>query len=757
MGRALWLVPLSSLVFACGRHEAPKTPPPPAPALGQRIEVPGRPHVAAVVRAGDPASAASAYAVAEGVSADAGDAPAVAVGALLEARLAPLHPRVSFDPGAIKVSVLVDDPKQAEDVAARIAGAFLAPYAAADTERAVVERKLAALSALPPARGALALCEGRLRAPVKAPTAADVESFRAAIATRARVAFGAVGSYAIADGVARGLGRSAAWPEGVAPNAPPLPAEAALEIATPVAAAGRALVHVAAWGAGDRAAGRADRLASSESPLGARLAAADASAAVVGVHLGRLGDRACTSLTFGGASSSLFGTMALARRELALSEGEANAALPTAPDPLDAAELGAAASLPVAPPTPAAIGARVELGGDPRAKTEMTLAPFATLDRDVAAAEATLGRPVVDARTALEPGQREIVVLLASPCGTGGETKDDAGLGALALSALPDADDVATEPWVATDGLGLLARSAARPGESAAELGRRVGDALARAFFRGVPTDVSRARAKLSESAEQGLVHLATTLAPAHPSWIAPLGTADALLHGSDGLVTTRLDAIRRGPLRAAALVSGTREDADATIDALDRWAPRTFGGAAPACDEAPLAAPKPGSYVAAGPHTQAWVALAITKADLAAAEALAALLDGELLPRALAGLVREASTRVVGGERAPFFVVHLDAPDGSLDAAVAQTRVLLDRLRAQATDDEARSAIAALASRRRAARMDPRRRVIDLFRGETAPPTAAAVRAFAATLHDDALIVAAVRPPRPAQKPVKP
>lgn len=760
MGRALWLVPLSSLVFACGRHEAPKTPPPSASAFAPRIEVPGRPHVAAVVRGGDPAFAASAYAVAEGVSPDAGDAPAVAVGALLEARLAALHPRVSFDPGAVRVSVLVDDPKQAEDVAARIAGAFLAPYAAADAERTIVDRKLAALAALPPARGALALCEGRLRAPAHAPSAADVEAFRASIATRARVAFGAVGPYAVADGVARGLARAAAWPEGVAPSAPPLPAEVALEIATPAVAAGRATVHLGAWGAGDRAEDRAQRLAAIGAPLGARLIAADASAVVLGVHVGRLGDRACTSLGFSATSSSLFGTLALARRELALSDEEASATMPTTPDPSDAAELGAAMSLAVGPPSTAAvgtIGVRVELGGDPRANTELALAPFASLDRDVAAAEATLSRPIVEARTALEPGQHEVVVLLASPCGTGGETKDDAGLGALALRALPDDDVVATEPWVAADGLGLLARGTARPGESAAELGRRVADTLARAFFRGVPEGVARARAKLSESAEQGLVHLATTLAPAHPSWIAPLGTADALLHGSDGLVTTRLDALRRGPLRAAALVDGGRDEASVIVDALDRWAPRTFGGAAPACDEAPFVPPRPGSYVTAGAHTQAWVALPIAKTDLAAAEALAALLDGDVLPRALAGLVREASTRLVGGARAPFFVIHLDAPDGSLDAAVAQTRVLLDRLRTATTDDEARSAITLLASRRRSARMDPRRRVIDLFRGDTPPPTTEAVRAFAATLRDDALILAAVRPPRPTQKPVKP
>lgn len=757
MGRALWLVPLSSLLFACGRHEAPKTPSTSASPASQRIEVPGRPHVAAMVRAGDPAFAAAAYAVAEGVSPDAGDAPAVAVGALLEARLAALHPRVSFDPGAVKISVLVDDPKQAEEIAARIAGAFLAPYTAAEAERVVVDRKLAALAALPPAHGALALCEGRLRAPAHAPSAAEVESFRAAIATRSRVAFGAVGPYTVADGVARGLARSAAWPDGVLPIAPSLPAETTLEVATPVAGSGRALVHLGAWGAGDRAEARAQGLAATEAPLGGRLTAADPSATVLGAHVGRLGDRACASLAFNGSSLSLFGTMALARRELTISEGEASATAPTAADPSDAAELGAATSLTVGPPSTAAIGARVELGGDPRAKSEIDLAPFASLDRDVAAAEATLARPIVEVRTALEPGQREVVVLLASPCGTSGETKDDAGLGALALSSLPAQDGIAIEPWIAAEGLGLLARGNARPGESAPELGRRVAGALARVFFRGVPAEVPRARAKLSQSAEQGLIHLATTLALAHPSWIAPLGTADALLHGSDALVTTRLDALRRGPLRAATLVDGAQDDATAVIDALDRWAPRTFGGAAPACDEAPFAAPKPGSYVTAGTHPQAWVALPIAKTDVAAAEALAALLDGGMLEKALAGLVREASTRIVGGGRAPFFVVHLDAPDGSLDAAVAQTRVLLDRLRTQTTDDEARTAITALASRRRLARMDPRRRVIDLFRGEAPAPTADAVRAFAATLRDDALILAAVRPPRAAQKPVKP
>ena len=93
--------------------------------------------------------------------------------------------------------------------------------------------------------------------------------------------------------------------------------------------------------------------------------------------------------------------------------------------------------------------------------------------------------------------------------------------------------------------------------------------------------------------------------------------------------------------------------------------------------------------------------------------------------------------------------------------AAVAQTRVLLDRVRQGALGEEDRARAAAVVARARlAASLDPRARAIALWRGETpaTTPSLDAMRAFAAAaLHDDALVIVASRPPRPEPPPRPP
>jgi len=103
---------------------------------------------------------------------------------------------------------------------------------------------------------------------------------------------------------------------------------------------------------------------------------------------------------------------------------------------------------------------------------------------------------------------------------------------------------------------------------------------------------------------------------------------------------------------------------------------------------------------------------------------------------------------------RAPALVVRIEAPDASLDAAVAQARALLDRLRQGAIDEADRArATAVVVHARAVADLDPRTRAIGLWRGDSAPPgppSLESLRAFAAaTLRDEALVIVAARPPR--------
>jgi hypothetical protein len=137
-----------------------------------------------------------------------------------------------------------------------------------------------------------------------------------------------------------------------------------------------------------------------------------------------------------------------------------------------------------------------------------------------------------------------------------------------------------------------------------------------------------------------------------------------------------------------------------------------------------------------------------------------AALDEDGLLERALGTMARESSSRIVGWPHSPALVLRVVAPQASLDAAVMQTRALVDRIRtgglAGADFDRA------LAARERsalAAELDPRARLVATWRGEPigVPPrvTAEDVRAFAQkVLAEDTMIVVAARPPRPSVAP---
>ena len=141
------------------------------------------------------------------------------------------------------------------------------------------------------------------------------------------------------------------------------------------------------------------------------------------------------------------------------------------------------------------------------------------------------------------------------------------------------------------------------------------------------------------------------------------------------------------------------------------------------------------------------WVAASLDGAD--------GLLARALLPPGDAGrtLALASSASVLGLHDAAIVVRVVVADDASLDGAVAQTRVLLDRLRQGALREEDRARAAALLTRTTlAASLDPRERAIALWRAEPSQPQPSldALRTFAAaTLHDDAMVIVAARPPR--------
>jgi hypothetical protein len=431
-----------------------------------------------------------------------------------------------------------------------------------------------------------------------------------------------------------------------------------------------------------------------------------------------------------------------------------------------------------------------------RVRTTPTPAAEPTVPTRAEAIRAELDRaivawhePVVQARSRVEAAQGEMWLLLASPCGTIAETDGDAGLGAvvaLATASLAPlavrASSVTAEGWVANDGIGVIVHGPALPGESPAAHARRLADAAARSFAAdSLDTDaVARARGSLlgragNADASRAYAVLASVLAPGHPSWIAPLGTAEALGRSSDAAVTARAAALRAGPLRVAVIANADAGQSEAAVHAVDRWVARRPGESRSCPQATAVSGVRPGTYpveIAGAPSSEAWLAFALPPNDATArlsATLLAAVLDGPtgLLGRSLgAGFARGWSARVVGPTPAPALVVRVWSAQGALDGAVAETRALFERLRQGALVETDRTrALAELDAAALARQLDPKNRLIALWRGESGaetrgadrgvdpretPPSLETMRAFAAaTLRDEALIVVAARPPR--------
>jgi hypothetical protein len=223
-----------------------------------------------------------------------------------------------------------------------------------------------------------------------------------------------------------------------------------------------------------------------------------------------------------------------------------------------------------------------------------------------------------------------------------------------------------------------------------------------------------------------------------------------------------------------AVLANADAAQAEAAVRAVDRWIARRPGEARSCPATAAASMPRSGTYAVdlpAGAPSEVLIGVPLPAADekaRATAAWLAAALDGAdgLLAHALAAdsaaatagtqssLARTWNAAVLGTPQTAALVVRVLGPDASIDPAVAQLRALLDRLRQGALREEDRSrAAGAIARARLAAALDPRARVIDLWRGDppSAAPTLDDLRAFAAAaLHDETFVIVAARPPRP-------
>jgi hypothetical protein len=806
--RMVLALAMAMVVVGCGGGPAPPNLRTGGLHGGRGVE--GRPPVAAVVRAGDARGALAMAVSTEGIAPERGAVPGVALAALVEARLS----GASLSRGALglttvggwgswRLRVLVQGGADAASLVDALRTAMLTPVGVDDPALGVVQRKVEALARRPLPDRALAdvaQCTGEAfglgsDAP---PSAAELEAWRKAAHGIARVAFATAGDEALAAAVQGALASGPAWPaaspvttsRASQSNASAVTYDASSEIP---AGAARVIV-VARTATPERAVEPATSLGDPRGPLSSRLAALDAPARVRAVVATAHGDGGCVAVTLDlaardlerDAAARIATAAALARQEVTVElsdftagEDMAGALAERAGDPRDAAERAAWWSLSGRSPDRGDnVDADLAVGlAAPRDTGTRATVPAAEIRTEIDRATMAWHAPVVEAHVRVERGQGETWILLASPCGTSAEATD-AGSGAAAataaaLQAQATAGDAEVEPFAAPDGLGVLVHGPARPGESAQAHARRLADVAARAFAADALEDsrISQARtALLARTADVDDRLLATTgsaLAPGHPSWIIALGTRSGLASMADADVETRAATLRAGPLRVAVMASEDRGQADAAVRAVDRWVARRPGEVR-TCPSPPVVRSRPGTYAVdlpAGATSEVLLTVPVP-ADASARTAaifLAAMFDGGdgLLARALGApsdqgraLATAWSAALIGTPRSPALAVRIVADDASLDAAVAQVRGLLDRIRQGALREEdiARAA-RALAGNQLAASMDPRARAVALWRQDVPEetPTLESLRAFAAaSLRDDALVVVAARPPHP-------
>lgn len=405
-------------------------------------------------------------------------------------------------------------------------------------------------------------------------------------------------------------------------------------------------------------------------------------------------------------------------------------------DPRRAAVLAAWRALPSEPPETAPMRRTIAYVAAPGDSVS-----GADLERALSESRARLERPSLETRERLEPGQGELWMLLASPCGTASEAFSDAGALALVLRALARGAGegaVRFEPWITPDGVGLLAHGPRRsPTEPATSHAVRVAGALGRTLtsrLNGV--ELGGARVDLLNDLGgrpfAGFAMALEGLSPRHPSWLEPRG----LWQSVSELPTESLERARRGLLASRlrlSILSQASEQAPAAAAQLESWL-LPWRAEPRACPNVRSEAARrgearvevrsdsgfEGAYVG--------IALGASGARSARVAQISAVILNRArgrLERALAGLGPGTSARAhaLGGSRRPVLLIEVRALPERLSDAVNRVRSVLDQLAlGSVTKEELWYASRELARVEARGRFDPRRRIVELWHGASIP-----------------------------------
>lgn len=741
-----------------------------------RQELADRPPIHLVARLGDPRGAASFASLTEG------SVPSVALAALLSARLK--ERGIDAIPRAhglgFSVDALVDGPEAAARFVNAISAALTARLTAQDPALRAVDDALTRLftrrfygsgdAAAGRCSGALGVMPNEAKPDVKSAAGlARLRAWLAAAHSIDRSAFAVLGSSPVLTRATHALAATAAWPETERP-ADAWPAQSAL-FADFGATDERRLTVALRLADPDVALSAARALGDEHSTLSQRLAALHPPFRLERtVAVGRA-NGACLRLDALAPHADPGPSGVEAARALSVLFEEIERTLPlpvtrrleeAVTEPSDPREAAAAAAW-------SALVAKAD--GEPARHVvsyvgkESDRARF-DLASGVAEVQRAAQKSIIELVSRVERGQGRLWALLAGSCGTGAETANDAGEAATLVTALAragDAPDVAFEPWIASDGVGILAHTGRRaPTESATEQARRLGAALGALFSiqRPAPMEVVAARegllAALDAPARAGYFLTLDRLTGGHPSWLEPRGTFESLTSVHASGLESALHRFLGRPLRLAVLANADAPQADTLRREVERWIRPVRHHVSRCPDPAPPASargeivlettgesPPEGSYLAAplppwsGPVPR---------------EALAALVllnrKGGWLDQALRDLPATASARVLGGPRAGALIVQIAAERGDVAAALAQVRALFDRLaRGTLTPADAALAERELARAEAEERLNPRRRAVDLYResGATEPVDAPRLSRYLAALRSSEQLLVSV------------
>jgi len=745
-----WLAAFSYGGLGCSGAQPSLGPPAAAIATArvQSQDSPDRPRLALVEREGDPRRG-----VALAVHLATPPESALALALLVEERLRAsgiesLKLRVS-PTGFVAHALAADTPKLARFFQVANA-ALLSPVTANDAARVAARYR-----AEPPrvarsaSEAALARCAGELllspaSPPVPAPEL-QLGDWLAAVAV-ADVAFAVVGSRVHLSAAADAVSALGAWNRRGSPAAPHVEPEA---VGMSASAEGALSLSLALSGASAaRAIAVAEQIGEPESLLAVRLNAGFPAWQVARVSTHLEAGRACLRLDLradGAAPSAealavsvdgAFDELEHTMGRLAPEPWVVAKQVLAAEAPQDAAAVAAWQALSALPPEPGpALHRLVHYAGPLAAPT----APERVAQLITAAAAAP-ANTAFEAVRGSEAGQGNVWMLLASPCGTGAEDAATAGTLALALHstalAFSGRSGVVLEPWLNVDAMGILAHaSAGAPHESATAQAERVAEVLARALLSSGPPSGAIAASRemllatLADGPTPGLSLALRQVSANHPSWLDARGSWSTLSGVSSRSVELGRESFLRGKLRLASL--GNLDDVqveagERRLGSLLRAADAGRGACVPSRRGLPAA----GKYrleVTRSSDADAIIAVPLPVApDGLAEEArwteLLLNRTGGWLQQALfqPGLVSTARARAVGGAAAAALVIELRTLDGKREQAVAQVRGLFERLRqGAATPAEAQYAAEVSLAREADLELNPRARVVELWRGK--------------------------------------